>query len=116
MSKNCFGLYIYIRNTFFYKQTGDKMITIINTTALIFGFIGTILLAFSVNPVFNSIKVFFKTFETIMKFNAENQNQIVIENIDKHLEKFALKKSKWLVYAGLVFILLGYILQLIALI
>jgi len=88
---------------------------IFNILSIIAGFIGTILLAFSVNPVFKSIKIFFKTLETIIKFNAENDNQIVIENIDQNLDKYALKKSKWLVYIGLAFILLSYILQIVPL-
>ncbi|MDT3697440.1 MAG: hypothetical protein ROY99_13740 [Ignavibacterium sp.] len=86
-----------------------------NIFSAISGFIGTILLAFSVNPVFKSIKGLFKIMEMVNDSNVRNFDQIVLTGMDRHLENFSFKVSKRLVYIGLLFIILGYILQIIPL-
>lgn len=79
------------------------------------GFIGTVLLAFSINPIFKSIKGLFKANEIANDSNASNLDQIVITGTDRHLENYGFKNSRILVYIGLTLIGISYILQIIPL-
>jgi len=88
-----------------------------NILIILCGLTGSIILAVSVNPIFESIKTFFKALSTVINFNAEHENdQIAINGIDENFDNFSFKKASINIYIGLGYILLSYLLQIFPLI
>ena len=87
-------------------------LTNINFLIPTLGLIGTIILAFSVYPVFKAIKGAFKLLEMQHNMNLRNEfDKIALQDLDKHIENYGGKVGTWLVYLGLFFVAISYSLQ-----
>ena len=87
--------------------------SLFNILSAISGVIGTILLALSVNPVFKTAKGLFGIIEKQTKFNLKNHDKMILSGTDEHFENYGLKQGRRMVYLGLFFVAISYILQLL---
>jgi hypothetical protein len=89
-----------------------KMFSIV---ALVFGFLGSVMLAASMNRLFRPILLSLNAFDTTLKaYLGGDQNVPVFRGLDKHLDRGVIA-NKRLSVAGFLLLAIGFILQLVAL-
>ncbi|MDR3504364.1 MAG: hypothetical protein P4L79_17490 [Legionella sp.] len=91
----------------------DKLSVIINILIPALGFIGTAIIAFSVNPVFKAIRNAFKLLEMQHDINLRSEfDKLSLKDLDKQIANFGGKKGTIWAMIGLGCVGLSYALQL----
>jgi len=94
----------------------EKSIPLIDILIPSLGLIGTVILALSVNPVINAIAAVFRLKEKELELNIINYDKIILTGLDNHIKNFSGKKTTCLVFLGLLFVGVSYLLQFLQII
>lgn len=95
-------------------------ITVVNLVGLIINLVGVIILSFSFGKYFRAVDNSFSAMEKSIDsladtLNNPNQSAVIFQGMENH-RILGVKNSKFLTQLGLFLIMIGFLLQVIALI